>query len=349
MLERRKSSSKPVNRDMCHGDGDCSVRSRDDCPQSVRIHGSSEVSCVAAAEPFTCLSGARNGELVVCRHTTGDVVRRWSGHDNEITKVACAGPSRELYASASRDRTACVWRSTEARPRCRYAGHELAVTGVALSACGAQMMSGSRDNTVRLWDVAGAQCVRMTALAQNVVTHVCWGRAAGSAMVAQSSEDKTVRVWDTRSLHVAVTTAPKQYIQTCCDLSGADDQLCLSASNGFSGNGCEATLWDLRSVARPLREFTGHFETISGCCFMLTSTRCMAATCSNDGTVRLWDCDTAVNLATVSVPASGPLTGIASAVDDSTLYVSSFLAGLQIMSVRQHVAGTVSLQRTATF
>ena len=210
------------------------------------------------------------------------------------------------------------------------------------------MLSGSRDNTVRLWDVAGGQCIRMTALAQNLVTHVCWGRATGSWLVAQSSEDKTVRLWDMRSLHVAVTTTPKQYIQTCCDLSGADDRLCISASNGFGGNGCEATLWDLRSGAQPLREFIGHFETVNGCCFLLSPTRFMAATCSNDGTIRLWDCDTGITLATLSIPASGPLTSIA-ADGANTLYVSSYFAGIQVASVQQNITGTIGLQRIATF
>jgi len=211
------------------------------------------------------------------------------------------------------------------------------------------MISGSRDNTVRLWDVAGGQCIRTMALAQNLVTDVCWGHSSGSRLVAQSSEDKTVRLWDTRSLHAAVTTTPKQHIQTCCDLSGADDRLCMSASNGFGGNGCEATLWDLRSGARPLREFTGHFETVNGCCFVVSPDLNVAATCSSDGTIRLWDCDNGVPLASLSIPASGPLTGIAAATDDSSLYVSSFFAGVQVMSVRQNVTGTVGLQRTATF
>ena len=355
LFGNRRSTSKPVDGDTCHNDSGYSIWSpgnNDACKQFVRTHGTSEVTSVAAAESMMCLSGAKNGKLALCRHTTGDVIQKWSGHEKEITRVACGGQNCKLYASASRDKTVCVWRcsgySTEATQQHRYSGHDLAVTGITLSPCGSQMLSGSRDNTVRLWDVADGQCIRVMSLAQNLVTHVCWGRASGSSLVAQSSEDKTVRLWDTRFLHVASATAPKQHIQTCCDLSGADDRFCLSASNGFGGNGCEATLWDLRSCARPLREFTGHFETVNGCCFILSPTRFMAATCSNDGTIRLWDCNTGVNLATLSIPASGPLTGIAVA-DDSSLYVSSFFAGIQVVSIIQNVTGTIGLQRTATF
>jgi len=349
------SASKSINRDTCCGNNECgnwSPGSYEACKQLAHTHGTSEVTCVAAAEPTTWLSGAKNGELALCGHTTGDLIRKWNGHEKEITKVACGGQNRELFASASRDKTVCVWcfnsNCIETGPKCRYTGHDLVVTGASLSPSGSNMLSGSRDNTVRLWDVASGQCVRTAALAQNVVTHVCWGRASGSWLAAQSSEDKTVRLWDTRTLHVAISTAPKQYIQTCCDLSGADDRQCLSSSNGFGGSGCEVTLWDLRAGARILQEFAGHFETVSGCCFVPTTSRTMAATCSNDGTVRLWDCNSGVALATVSIPASGPLTSIAANVDRS-LCVSSFFAGIHVLSVHEKVSGTVDLQQTVAF
>jgi len=355
MFQKKKSTSKHVNADMCCGDNECvslSSAAVNAYKQFIRAHGTSEVTSVAAADPLTCLSGTKSGELALCRHTTGEVIQKWSAHEKEIVKVACGGRNRELYASASRDRTICVWRCssdyTESDLQCRYSGHDMVVTGVTVSPSGSHMLSGSRDNSVRLWDVASGQCVRMMAMAQNVVTHVCWSRCSDSWMVAQSSEDKTVRLWDARSLHVAITTAPKQYIQTCCDVSGADDRFCLSASNGFSGSGCEATLWDLRAAAQPLREFTGHFETVSGCCFVPSFSCFIAATCSNDGTVRLWDCDSGVSLATVSISASGPLTSISANVDGS-LYVSSFNAGIQLLSVRQNATRTIDLQRTAAF
>lgn len=82
----------------------------------------------------------------------------------------------------------------------------------------------------------------------------------------------------------------KQYIQTCCDIS--DDGLtCISSSNGFGGNGCEVTVWDVRQ-GQMLHELSGHSETVN-CCTMLPPAkfngRQLAATSSNDTTVRVWD------------------------------------------------------------
>jgi len=348
----RKKKSVNADRDNEYRYNSLSSAASGTCKQFTSAHGTSEVTAIAAANPPTCLSGTKSGELAICRHTTGEIVQKWGGHEKEITKVACGGQNRELYVSASRDKTISVWRcssdSTKSGPQYRFSGHDLVVTGVAVSPSGSHILSGSRDNTVRLWDVSSGQCVQTMALAQNVVTHVGWSHCSGSSMAAQSSEDKTVRLWDTQSLRVAVTTAPKQYIQTCCDVTGPNDRLCLSASNGFSGSGCEASLWDLRMTARPLREFTGHIETVTGCCFVPFSSRFIAATCSNDGTVRLWGCDSGENLATVSIPAAGPLTCISPNVD-SMLYVSTFYAGIQVLSVGQNATETIGLQRTAAF
>ena len=64
------------------------------------------------------------------------------------------------------------------------------------------------------------------------------------------SNDLTVdvyRVWDSRAWQVTNTFPAKQYIQTHCDVSPNGNYL-VSSSNGFGGQGCEATV-------RPLEVF----------------------------------------------------------------------------------------------
>lgn len=51
----------------------------------------------------------------------------------------------------------------------------------------------------------------------------------------------SLRVWDSRTWQVTNTFPAKQYIQTHCDISSNCYHL-LSASNGFGGQGCEATV-----------------------------------------------------------------------------------------------------------
>ena len=49
------------------------------------------------------------------------------------------------------------------------------------------------------------------------------------------------RIWDANNLQVIKAFPRKQHIQTCCELS-LDNNYCLTSSNGFQGNGCEATV-----------------------------------------------------------------------------------------------------------
>lgn len=58
-----------------------------------------------------------------------------------------------------------------------------------------------------------------------------------------------LRVWDSRTWHVTNTFPAKQYIQTHCDISSNCYHL-LSSSNGFGGQGCEATVSVCADTAR---------------------------------------------------------------------------------------------------
>lgn len=57
------------------------------------------------------------------------------------------------------------------------------------------------------------------------------------------------RVWDSRTWQVTNTFPAKQYIQTHCDVSPNGNYL-VSSSNGFGGQGCEATVRPLQGSVR---------------------------------------------------------------------------------------------------
>ena len=65
-----------------------------------------------------------------------------------------------------------------------------------------------------------------------------------------------------------------------------DSNYAISTSNGFQGEGCEITIWDLRA-RRILSELTGHEQTVSNA--RIINNDKYVLSCSNDSTVRLWD------------------------------------------------------------
>ena len=72
-------------------------------------------------------------------------------------------------------------------------GHDFAVTSVCFSPDGRRLASGSRDRTVRLWDVETGACVRTLEGHDHIVNSVSF--SPDGRMVASCSFDKTVRLW----------------------------------------------------------------------------------------------------------------------------------------------------------
>uniref|UniRef100_A0A7M4FYQ0 WD repeat domain 31 n=1 Tax=Crocodylus porosus TaxID=8502 RepID=A0A7M4FYQ0_CROPO len=253
------------------------------------------VTSVAALKSDLCVSGGKDKTVVIYNWRSGAVLKRFLGHEREVTKVACVFESNRFF-SASRDKTVMMWElSGNSGPSQHFPGHDLVVTGLAVSPDASQLCTGSRDNTICKWDIETGECLCRTAISRNLVTHLCW--VPGEPYIIQTSEDKLIRMWDSRELQVAHTFPGKQHIQTYCDVSH-DGRYCISSSNGFAGEGCEATLWDLRQTRNRVREYKGHFQTIASCIFLPKSLGLtpVIATSSHDCMVKIWNQDTGGDL-----------------------------------------------------
>ncbi|XP_010637688.1 WD repeat-containing protein 31 isoform X1 [Fukomys damarensis] len=303
------------------------------------------VFVIAALNSELCVSGGKDKTVVAYNWKTGIVVKKFKGHEREITKLACVPKSSQFF-SASRDRTVMMWDlHGSSQPRQQLVGHDMVVTGLAVSPDSSQLCTGSRDNTLLLWDVGTGQCVEKACVSRNLVTHLCW--VPREPYVLQTSEDKTMRLWDIRGLQVAHMFPPKQHIQTYCEVS-MDGHKCISCSNGFGGEGCEATLWDLRQTRNRICEYKGHFQTVASCVFLPKTLALMPviATSSHDSKVKIWNQDTGACLFTLSLDGSGPLTSLAVGDADSLL-CASFNRGIHLLKVG-HSKG-LELQEVATF
>jgi WD40 repeat protein len=73
-------------------------------------------------------------------------------------------------------------------------GHTDWVRSVCLSSNDGMVMSGSRDNTVRLWDRSSGVLLRTLEGHRGSVNSVCLSSDDG--MVVSGSFDNTVRLWD---------------------------------------------------------------------------------------------------------------------------------------------------------
>ncbi|XP_051788276.1 WD repeat-containing protein 31 [Erpetoichthys calabaricus] len=303
------------------------------------------VTAITTVNSDLCLSGGRDKAVVVYDWRAGSVKQRLLGHDRDVTKVACVYGSSRLF-SASRDKRALMWNLQDSsRPAQEFVGHDLVVNGLAVSPDGSSLCTGSRDNSVCLWDTETGGCLNKATISRNLVTHLSW--IPGSACVVQTSEDKIIRVWDSRGLQVVQTLPPKQYIQVHCDAS-QDGRYCLTSSNGFGGEGCEATLWDLRQTSKKVCEYRGHLQSTACGLFLPTSTAAspLVATSSHDCSVKIWNRDSAACLVTLCLDGAGPLSSIA-ACDTTSLLCASFNTGIHLLKLTS--CGGLELREAARF
>jgi WD40 repeat protein len=133
-------------------------------------------------------------------HTAGrirvwDTASRTCLREVEIGTVLGALAVHPLgsWLAVARDQEIRVLEMQEFTPIARLDGHELPVTSLAI-APGGRLLSGSSDNTVRLWNpVAGEELALFVGHADRVNSVGCF--EDGRRFVS-GSEDGTVRLWD---------------------------------------------------------------------------------------------------------------------------------------------------------
>lgn len=159
--------------------------------------------------------------------------------------------------------------------------HTLTISAVCTSSSSGsaqRLYSGSRDYTVKEWDLSTQTCLQTVSCPRNIVTCL----AAQEQLVYQGSEDLCVRAWDFRSPDQPVVFGGYVYFPVSLALQGHH---MVTGCKGFNGIGCSVVLWDIRQTLKPLHEFSGHTQDVTSCLFR--GNRILSA--SKDGSVIAWD------------------------------------------------------------
>jgi glucose repression regulatory protein TUP1 len=132
---------------------------------------------------------------------TGKLIARLEGHKDSVYSVAFSPDGRSLI-SGSLDKTLKLWdlnlgstRNSLAKPVCRvtFNGHKDFVLSVAFSADGKQILSGSKDRTVQLWDPQTGKSLMILQGHKNSVISVALSPEGG--LFATGSGDCKARLW----------------------------------------------------------------------------------------------------------------------------------------------------------
>ncbi|KAM3719564.1 WD repeat-containing protein [Dirofilaria immitis] len=266
---------------------------------------SDAIGALAPVRPGIVLSGGRDKLIALNNIDTGKCILRWYGHEKEVTKIAYRNSfAKHFILSGSRDSQIRLWQFDSPNTLRIFSGHQMSIGGLAM-VDQTKFISGARDATLRLWDLETGACLCAARHSRNLVTHI--SHCNINNLLAQSSEDKQLKIWDSCNLCLAFQFPMKSHILTHCDFL-PDGNYCITSSNGFNGDGCEITLWDIRQQKMML-EYHGHEESVSCTIFLpqqVTSKR-MLLSVSADHTARLWNVDDGSCLWSELIPTASDL------------------------------------------
>jgi len=230
-------------------------------------------------------------------------------------------------------------------------GHTYSVNSVAFSPDGRLLASGSRDRTIRLWDVEAGQVVRTLSGHTDWVSSVAF--SPDGRLLASGSDDRTIRLWDVGTGQVVRTLSG--HTDSVNSVAFSPDGRLLASGSGDR----TIRLWDV-GTGQVVRTLSGYIVGVNSVAFSPDGR--LLASGSWDGMIRLWDVGTGKVVRTLSghtnwvrsVAFSPDGKLLASGSDDRTIrlwdvgtgYLKTRWLRLRMSMIRLWDVGTGQLMRT---
>ncbi|KAK4058853.1 hypothetical protein OIO90_000299 [Microbotryomycetes sp. JL221] len=181
------------------------------------------------------VSASRDRTIRIWEVANGFCVKTFSGHAEWVKSVVPSTDSR-LLISCSVDQTSRIWDAQSGETKVELRGHDHVVEvavfapvsahaairalaglvtpkGADAKQVGSFAATGSRDKSIRLWDVQSGQCLK------TLTGHDNWIRAlvfhpSGKSLLS-ASDDKTIRIWDLETGRCSKTIEAHSHFVTC--------------------------------------------------------------------------------------------------------------------------------------
>lgn len=180
------------------------------------------------------VSASRDKSIKMWEVSTGYCVKTFTGH-REWVRMVRVNQDGSLLASCSNDQTLRVWVVASKECKAELREHEHVVECLAWAPecahpsinegagndskkgqrSGPYLISGSRDKTIKMWDVSIGICIF------TLVGHDNWVRGLvfhpGGNYIISASDDKTLRIWDIKNKRNNKTLNAHQHFVTSVD------------------------------------------------------------------------------------------------------------------------------------
>ena len=219
-------------------------------------------------------------------------------------------------------------------------GHSYPITSVAYSPDGTKIISGSWDNTIKIWDANTGECLKTLEGHSNVVRSVAY--SPDGRKIISGSTDKTIKIWNANR---------GKYLQT---LEGHSDRVYSVAYSPdgkriISGSQDKTVkIWDA-NTGECLKTLAGHSYWVYSVAYSPDGTKIISG--SLDGTIKIWDVNTGACLQTlegylpqvISVAFSPDGTKIISGSVDNTIKIWDANIGQCLKTMEGHTNSVISV------
>ncbi|KAI1741442.1 WD40-repeat-containing domain protein [Xylaria scruposa] len=115
-------------------------------------------------------------------------------HGASVTSVAFSPNTQRLASASSFGESVCVWDITSGLADYAFEGHSSPSVVLAFSPDGSKLVSGSRDTTIRIWNVTTGQTEKILPHSQPVTAAAF--SPDGSTLVSASDDTATLCIWN---------------------------------------------------------------------------------------------------------------------------------------------------------
>lgn len=257
--------------------------------RTYRGHSKPVVSAAFSPDGKTLVSGSDDNTIKLWDVASGRNLRTLVGHSRLLTtQVSSPFNDKPVVPDGNSKNVKLKVLSMLYEPRTNRTYNSASVQSVAFSPDGRVVISGSKDNTLKLWDVASGRELCAFRGHSNVVESVAF--SPDGKIVASGSADNTIKLWDVATGKNLHTLSGHTYWANSVAFSPNGKTI-------VSGSGDNTLkLWDVAS-GRELRTLNGHLNLVESVAFSPDGKTILSG--SSDMTAKLWDVDSGHLLASL--------------------------------------------------
>lgn len=159
---------------------------------TLRGHTDEVRAVLVTPDGRTLLSSAEDGRVLRWDLASGELLGELVGHDATVNAMSLT-PAGDVLLTASDDATIGLWDAGDWTLLARLCGHTHYVRRALASDAG-RIVSGSSDGTIRVWDLATGDPLRVIEGHATAITAMAL--VDGGARVAAASTNNLLAVWD---------------------------------------------------------------------------------------------------------------------------------------------------------